>query len=124
MSAARMTLRLFLVIAALSTLGACDDDDENKTPKYDVTIFVSDHIDIKANGDTIINRGQERQFKKPRIEIHTPEGVEVEHWTRPKRKGTIYDFTPTTLPAMTVLILLLAAVRLGCIHPPRPILQV
>ena len=123
MPATRLIARLLTAIMAFCFMAACDDDDENKTPKYDVTIFVSEHIDINANGDTIVRIGQERKFKKPRIEVHTPEGVEVEHWTRPKRKGTIYDFTPIALPAIAVF-LLIAAIRLACIHPDRIDIQV
>lgn len=93
MPAARVIFRVLVVTISCCFLVGCDDDDDvNKTPKYDTTIFISDHIDIEANGNTIIRRKPEGRFKKPRIEVHTPGGVEVEHWTRPKRKGTIYDY--------------------------------
>ncbi|MGI9417113.1 MAG: hypothetical protein ACR2RA_04665 [Geminicoccaceae bacterium] len=90
MSVARMTVRLLAVVAALLSVAACDDDE--KPPKYDTTILISDHIDIVPNGDTVIKMKPERRFKKPRVEVHTPEGVEVIHVERPKRKGVIYDY--------------------------------
>ena len=124
MLAVRIALRFLAMIAVLLSVVACDDDDDvNKTPKYDTTILISEHIDITSNGDTIIKMKPERRFKKPRVEVHTPDGVEVIHVTRPKRKGTIYDFAPIAFPALTILVLA-AALRSGCVHPPRLKLQV
>lgn len=124
MSAARATVRFLVLVAVLLLAGACDDDDDvNKTPRYDVTILISEHIDIEPNGDTIIKIKPERRFKKPRIEVHTPEGVDVVKVPRPKRKGTVYDFAPIALPAIIILVLV-AALRSGCVHPARLKLQV
>ena len=121
MLVARTALRCLAIIAVLFLIGACDDDDENKIDRYEVRIYISDHIDV--NSDSIIRVKPEGRFKKPRVEVDTPEGVVVEQWKRPKRKGKIYSFAPIAFPALMILVLA-AALRSGCVHPPRLKLQV
>jgi len=115
------TVRFLAIVAALLSVTACDDDDENKTPSYKVTIYISDHIDI--NSDSVINVKPNGPFKKPRIEVHTPDDVDVIKVPRPKTKGTTYGFAPIALPAIIILILVAALIG-GCFHPRRLNLQV
>ena len=94
MLAARTTVRLLAIIAALLSVAACDDDPDKK-PKYEVEIYVSD--DLKWE---IHEVKSERRFKKPLVEVHHPEGVDVRHVERKPRKTTVYDFAPVDLPAL------------------------
>jgi len=119
MIAVGTTVRVLAIVAALLSVAACDDDErKNKLTKYDVTIYVSDHI-----VGEIVKVPAERRFAKPRIVVQTPEGVKVEHEETKPRTGKIVDFAPVTLPA--IIILLLATALIGsCFHQRRLNLQV
>lgn len=90
MPAARGLFVRFAAIAALLLIAACDDDErKNKQTKYDVTIYVSDHI-----VGEIVTVPAERRFSKPRIVVQAPEGVKVEHDETKPRKNIVIDFAP------------------------------
>lgn len=96
-----LILKWLFVIVALCFVSACDDDEKkNKKPKYEVTIYVSDHI----QGEIVVVPA-ERRFAKPRIVVQAPEGVKVEHDETKPRKNIVYDFEQTTIRESLILSL-------------------
>jgi hypothetical protein len=97
---------MIAIVAALCFTAACDGDERKAgEKKYEVTIYVSDHI----QGE-IINVKPERKFTKPRIEIHAPEGVTIVPKETKPRRTTVVDFAPIALPVL-IALLLIAALR-------------
>lgn len=106
MPAARIVFRMLVAIAALFIVTACDDDErKNRQTKYDVTIYVSEHI-----VGEIVTVPAERRFAKPRIVVQAPEGVKVEHDETKPRKGKLVDFAPLNpfVPLAAFLSILLS----------------
>ena len=101
MSATRMLIRMVAAITVFLFATACDDDDGDKKPKYEVEIYVSDNIKWE-----IIEMKPQGRFKKPLIEVHHPEGVDTKHTERKPKKTTVYEFSRTDF-ALTSLVLAL-----------------
>ena len=90
MLAASALVRVAVLATIPFFLIACDDDERKaRENKYEVTIYVSDHI----QGE-IVNVRPERKFTKPRIEVHAPEGVTVVPKETKPRRTTVIDFAP------------------------------
>ena len=84
MPAIGTTVKVLLVIPMLLLMPACDI--EEKETKYNVTIYVSDNIIGQ------VKTGKAKRFKKPRVEVHAPEGVEVEHEEREPEEVKVINF--------------------------------
>ena len=105
MPAARVIARLLATIVVLFFTAACDDDERKaREKKYEVTIYVSDHI----QGE-IINVRPVRKFTKPQIEIHAPEGVTIVPKETKPRKTTVVDFAPLSSSFLLISLMTLAS---------------
>ncbi len=87
------------MILTLFSVTACDDDKKDK-PEYEVEVLFSEDVKIEW-----IKMKAERDFKKPKVQVHHPGGVEVTHVEREARKKVVYDFAP--LPPLALLISIL-----------------
>ena len=118
MLVAKTMLRLLAVFATLLFVVACDDDDENKEPKFEVTLMLTDNIEYRVEWMEVGNNKE-----KARVVVRHPKGVEVQHAEKKRQKGTVYKYAPIALPVI-IILLMAAALRSGCVHPPRLKLQV
>lgn len=106
MLAARTAVKLLTMIVVLLSIAACDDDKKEK-PEYEVEIYFSE--DVKIEWQTM---KAERGFKKPTVQVHHPEGVEVTHVEREPRKKTVIDFEQLSWLALLASLFAISLFRL------------